>query len=350
MALKVADRIQETSTTTSTGTYSLDGAVTGFQAFSVLGAGATTGYFATDDTNWEVGIGTVGTGPATLARTTILASSNGGSAVNWGTGTRRIYCSLPAAFSPRRELAARSSNTILAAGDCGLRVAATSTFTQTLDAAATLGDGWWVHYRNEGTGVITLDPNSSEQIDGLTTITLTPGESCLIVCNGSAFKTFGRNRSVVLAKSGAAVSCPADTSEDVLATITVPANKLGANGVLRIRALFTITNSANNKTCRIRLGGIGGTVMATSTAITTWDTVMFDVLIVNQNAANSQRSSGLVQVGAAASNGLVSAATNATAAIDTTSSTTVVITGQKASSGETITLQHYLCELITDDA
>lgn len=105
MAFKVADRIQETSTTTGTGTYSLDGAATGFQAFSTLGAGTTTSYFATDDTNWEVGIGTVGTGPATLARTTILASSNSGSAVNWGSGTRRIYCSLPAAMGSPREKA-----------------------------------------------------------------------------------------------------------------------------------------------------------------------------------------------------------------------------------------------------
>jgi hypothetical protein len=89
---------------------------------------------------------------------------------------------------------ARSSDTILGVGDHKRVFIATGTFTQTLTAAATLGDDWWVGYRNDGTGVITVDPNSTEQIDGGTTITLQPGEACLIYCNGSAFKTIGRRR------------------------------------------------------------------------------------------------------------------------------------------------------------
>lgn len=207
MAFEVADRIQETSTTTSTGTYTLDGAATGFQAFSVLGAGALTSYFATDDTNWEVGLGTVGTGPATLARTTILASSNAGSAVNWGTGTRRIYCSNPASLSSRKKVVSRSSNTILGATDGGLTVLATSTFTQTFAAVATLGDGWFCRYRNDGTGIITFDPNASEQINGATTLKIYPGESCLIVCDGSALKAlFLTTGSVVIATATASAS------------------------------------------------------------------------------------------------------------------------------------------------
>jgi hypothetical protein len=87
---------------------------------------------------------------------------------------------------------ARSSNTILALADCGKTFIATSSFTQTLTAAATLGDGWTVLYRNDGAGVITLDPNGSETIDGSTTITLAAGEACAIVCDGSNFKTIGR--------------------------------------------------------------------------------------------------------------------------------------------------------------
>jgi len=86
---------------------------------------------------------------------------------------------------------ARSSNTILGLSDYGKTFVATSSFTQTLTAAATLGDGWYCFYRNDGSGVITLDPNSSETIDGFTTRLLQPGESCRIVCNGSAFKTQG---------------------------------------------------------------------------------------------------------------------------------------------------------------
>lgn len=91
---------------------------------------------------------------------------------------------------------ARSSNTILGVSDVGKAINASSTFTQTLTAAATLGDGWFIDYANTGTGVITLDPNSSETIDGLTTIQLGPKESCRIYCNGSAFTTTGLSRGV----------------------------------------------------------------------------------------------------------------------------------------------------------
>lgn len=104
MTFKTADRVYETSTTTGTGTYTLLGAPTGFQAFSVLGANNDCPYFATDDTNWEVGIGTVLTGPARLQRTTVYASSNAGSAVNWGAGTRKIRCGEPADLALFRAL------------------------------------------------------------------------------------------------------------------------------------------------------------------------------------------------------------------------------------------------------
>ncbi|MGE0446385.1 MAG: hypothetical protein AB7P99_14250 [Vicinamibacterales bacterium] len=99
MAFTVGERIKETSVTTGTGTYGLDGAVAGHQAFAVLGAGNLTAYVCTDNVAWEVGIGTVSVSPNQLARTTILASSNAGAAVNWGAGTREIGCALPAALA-----------------------------------------------------------------------------------------------------------------------------------------------------------------------------------------------------------------------------------------------------------
>ena len=86
----------------------------------------------------------------------------------------------------------RSSNTILSASDSGKFLSCTSTFTQTFTAAATLGSSWYISIRNDGTGIITLDPNSSETIDGLTTMAVYPGESFLIFCDGSNFKTIGR--------------------------------------------------------------------------------------------------------------------------------------------------------------
>jgi len=90
----------------------------------------------------------------------------------------------------------RSSNTILAVADIGKLFLATSTFTQTLTAAATLGVGWFCDYRNDGTGVITIDPNAAETVDGATTITLNPAEAITLFCDGSNFKTMGRRPKV----------------------------------------------------------------------------------------------------------------------------------------------------------
>jgi hypothetical protein len=77
MALVVYDRVQETTTTSGTGSVTLLGAVSGFQSFAVVGNGNTTYYTITDGAAWEVGIGTYSTSGPTLARTTILSNSNG---------------------------------------------------------------------------------------------------------------------------------------------------------------------------------------------------------------------------------------------------------------------------------
>ena len=96
MALVLADRVKETTTTTGTGTYTLAGAVTGFESFGTVGNGNTTYYCCTDGSDFEVGVGTYTSSGTTLARTTILQSSNSDSAVNWSAGTRDIFCTQPA--------------------------------------------------------------------------------------------------------------------------------------------------------------------------------------------------------------------------------------------------------------
>jgi len=100
MALVVADRVKESTATTGTGTVSLAGAETGFQTF-VAGIGnSNTTYYAIVDGNtgdFEVGIGTVtDASPDTLSRDTILQSSNSDNAVNFGSGTKSVFCTLPA--------------------------------------------------------------------------------------------------------------------------------------------------------------------------------------------------------------------------------------------------------------
>lgn len=89
------DRVQETSTTTGVGTYTLAGASQGYQAFSVFTSGTTVYYCATDNIQWEVGSGIYTTSGATLTRV-VVASSSGGSAINWATGTRMIFATAPA--------------------------------------------------------------------------------------------------------------------------------------------------------------------------------------------------------------------------------------------------------------
>ena len=96
MALVVNDRVKETSATTGTGTFSLAGAVTGFETFSSAIGNTNTTYYTIVNENgeFEVGLGTVAAG--TLARTTIISSSNSDSAVNFSSGTKDVFCTLPA--------------------------------------------------------------------------------------------------------------------------------------------------------------------------------------------------------------------------------------------------------------
>ena len=100
MALVINDRVKETSTTTGTGTFNLAGAETGYESFvSGVGTGNTT-YYAIELNaagEWEVGIGTVTSGsPDTLSRDTIISSSNSDAAVTFSSGTKNVFCTLPA--------------------------------------------------------------------------------------------------------------------------------------------------------------------------------------------------------------------------------------------------------------
>ncbi len=96
MALVVKDRVQETSTTTGTGTFTLAGAVSGFQSFSVIGNANTTYYAIVMGTEFEVGLGTYTSSGTTLSRDTVLESSNSGSLVNFSAGTKNVFVTYPA--------------------------------------------------------------------------------------------------------------------------------------------------------------------------------------------------------------------------------------------------------------
>lgn len=99
MPLVLKDRVQETATANTTVSFTMAGAVTGFQSFSTIGNTNTTFYSATDASgNWETGVGTYSTTGPTLTRTTILSSSNSGSAVTF-SGTVNVFVTYPATRS-----------------------------------------------------------------------------------------------------------------------------------------------------------------------------------------------------------------------------------------------------------
>lgn len=143
----------------------------------------------------------------------------------------------------------------------------------------------------------------------------------------------------VLAQSSVAVSHTGNTNETALATVTIPAGAMGPNGRIRVSALWSYPNSANNKTCRIRFNGISGTTIHSAVNTTS---LHYRAILDggNRNATNSQAWAP-VTLNSGASGG-----TLVTSAIDTTAAVDLVFAGILASAGETIALESYLVELI----
>jgi hypothetical protein len=105
MALVLADRVKDTTTTTGTGSVTLSGSPpAGFQSFgAAIGNGNTTYYTISGGSEWEVGIGTYNSTGVVLNRDTVLSSSNGGSLVNFSTGTKDVFVTYPAERSVNED-------------------------------------------------------------------------------------------------------------------------------------------------------------------------------------------------------------------------------------------------------
>lgn len=137
---------------------------------------------------------------------------------------------------------------------------------------------------------------------------------------------------IVLGQSAVAVPLTGGTGETTLATITVPAGALGANGRVVIEVDFTHTNSANAKTLRVKWGSS----TSYSPAPTTTAGTSAQIIIANRNVTNSQRVL-TKQLNSANS----TAYGSGTPTQDTTASVDITITGQLALGTETITLESY---------
>jgi len=96
---------------------------------------------------------------------------------------------------------ARSAAYTVGVGDRGKLIDCTGSFTLSFAAASTLGAGFTVAVRNSGNGVITLDPAGTESIDGVSTLSLLPNESHLVVCTGAAWRSLGRAETSTLASA-----------------------------------------------------------------------------------------------------------------------------------------------------
>lgn len=150
-------------------------------------------------------------------------------------------------------------------------------------------------------------------------------------------------QSRVLAVSGAQVAHTGNTTETVLATIAVPANAMGLNGAVRIWPVWGHTNSANNKTLRVRVGGTGinGTAFMQG-VVTTTVVTSGHLLVANRGATNSQMGSFPTTASFNASSVAMP-----TSSVDTTAAFNIYLTGLLASAGDSVSIEGYLAELIT---
>ena len=174
MALVVKDRVKETTTTTGTGAITLAGAVAGFQSFSGVLSDSDTTYYAIvhrDTAEFEVGLGTYSS--STLTRTTVLESSNSGSAVNFTSGTKDIFITYPAEKSVYLD-----ASDVLSVGNISTSGYLRGPSTFTIDPAA----------HGDDTGTLVVAGNL--QVDGTTTTinstTVTLDDKNLVLASGAA--------------------------------------------------------------------------------------------------------------------------------------------------------------------
>ena len=123
MALVLADRVKETTTTTGTGVITLAGAVEGFQTFAAGVGNSNTTYYAIQDadgTAWEVGYGTLNSDSTTLTRTTVLQSTNSDNAISLSSGTHTVFSTYAADKSVHLDASGNLSHTVDISSDTNL--------------------------------------------------------------------------------------------------------------------------------------------------------------------------------------------------------------------------------------
>ena len=178
MALTLKDRVLETTTTTGTGSISLGGTQTGYQAFSVIGDGNTTYYTIQGvDSNgnptgeWEVGLGTYTVAGNTLSRDVVYDSSNGGAKVVFSAGTKQVFCDLPA------EQVGGAGGVTSVTGTAPVVSSGGTTPAISMAKATTSVDGYlsstdWNTFNNKGQVNAITSTDGSVSVTGTSTVDL----------------------------------------------------------------------------------------------------------------------------------------------------------------------------------
>lgn len=142
-------------------------------------------------------------------------------------------------------------------------------------------------------------------------------------------------------QSAVAVPLTGTASETALASVTIPAGAMGANGIIRVTALWTYTSNTNAKTLRVRFGnGLSGTAFQNHSTSNSTAAIRTFTTIQNRNSASSQIA------GMSSGQFTASSTANVTGTIDTTAQQTITLSGLLGSAGDTITLESYLVEVL----